>query len=96
MPPPFRYILFDLDNTLIDRVAGVRYLGKTLYESDVLDQTKHSIENAVEIFERIDADGYQPDKLKLFTDLENLPVLSRPVLRSGRSLGSPQLHHAHE
>jgi putative hydrolase of the HAD superfamily len=71
MPPPFRYILFDLDNTLIDRVAGVRYLGKTLYESDVLDQTKHSIENAVEIFERIDADGYQPDKLKLFTDLAN-------------------------
>jgi len=69
MPPPFKYILFDLDNTLINRIAGVRHLGKTLYESDVVDQSKLSIAEAIEIFERLDADGYQPDKLKLFTDL---------------------------
>jgi len=62
----FNYVLFDLDNTLADRVAAVRHLAARLYESDMLDKTAISVEAAIEAFVEFDQDGYSPDKLLFF------------------------------
>ena len=53
MIPPddrFKYALFDLDNTLADRAAAVRHLAAQLYESDLLDKTAISVDEAIEAF----------------------------------------------
>ncbi len=62
----FNYALFDLDNTLADRVLAVRHLAARLYESDVLDKTAISVEVAIEAFVEFDQDGYSLDKVRFF------------------------------
>ncbi len=67
MPEPtFNYVLFDLDNTLADRVLAVRHLAAQLYESDLLDKAAISVDAAIEAFVEFDQDGYAPDKIRFF------------------------------
>ncbi len=65
----FKYALFDLDNTLADRVAAVRHLAAQLYDSDVLDETGISADEAIETFVEFDQDGYAHDKVRFFTQI---------------------------
>ena len=65
----FRYALFDLDNTLADRAAAVRHLAAQLYESDLLDKTAISVDEAIESFVELDQDGYAPDKILFFRQI---------------------------
>ena len=51
MPSPrFRYVLFDLDNTLADRALAVRHLAESLYDSDLIDKGSISLEDATSAF----------------------------------------------
>jgi putative hydrolase of the HAD superfamily len=69
LPTQFKYALFDLDNTLVDRVEAVRQLGAQLYDSDLIDKSAITKQKAAELFTEFDKDGYQPDKLKFFTQV---------------------------
>ncbi len=62
----FKYVLFDLDNTLADRALAVLHLAAQLYESDLVDKSAISVEHAIEAFVEFDQDGYSPDKTKFF------------------------------
>ena len=61
-------ILFDLDNTLIDRNAGfVRFCRELYHTSGVMSQT-HTEEEAVALMVQLDADG-QRSRYDLFNDV---------------------------
>ncbi len=55
-------ILFDFDNTLVDRDMAVRRLGAKFYEHLNLSSDVLGIERFVEEFSRIDRSGTVPDK----------------------------------
>jgi HAD superfamily hydrolase (TIGR01509 family) len=70
MPP--RYVLFDLDQTLVDRQTATRVLAGQLFDSDALHRTSLDRNVAIDDFLRLDNNGYEPDKLRLFTELEKV------------------------
>jgi putative hydrolase of the HAD superfamily len=65
-----KYILFDLDQTLVDRPAATRKLAGKLYDSDAVSPESIDRKAAIDEFIRFDKNGYQPDKVALFTSLE--------------------------
>ena len=69
MTSPFKYVLFDLDNTLINREIGVRHLAENLYKSDLIDKSFIGLTEAIEIFVELDRDGHRPDKHQFFLDV---------------------------
>lgn len=64
------YALFDLDQTLVDRRSATRVLAETLLLSDAVEKDSLNQEWAIDEFLRLDKNGYQPDKVRMFTDLE--------------------------
>ena len=67
--PPYKFALFDLDNTLADREAAVRHLAMQLYKSDLLDQSALSVEEAIDAFVMFDRDGHAQDKALFFSQV---------------------------
>jgi putative hydrolase of the HAD superfamily len=65
-----KFALFDLDQTLCDRLTATRVLAGQLFDSDALNTNRINRDLAIDEFLRLDKNGYEPDKLKLFTNLE--------------------------
>jgi FMN phosphatase YigB (HAD superfamily) len=55
-------VLFDLDNTLVDRDAAVRKLGLTFAGSILTGNPTLSRQDVIDTVMRIDAGGFVPDK----------------------------------
>lgn len=66
----FSFVLFDLDQTLCDRRVATCKLAEMLYHSDASHPKKISLNAAVREFLRLDKNGYEPNKLRLFQELE--------------------------
>ena len=88
----FNYALFDLDNTLADRVVAVRYLAARLYDSDALDKTAISVNEAIDSFVEFDQDGYSPDKVRFFGQVADAwgPMRRSPVELAEWYLAAPR------
>ena len=88
----FKFALFDLDNTLADRVAAVRHLAARLYDSDLLDRSAISIDDAIELFVEFDQDGHAPDKVRFFGQLAGAwdPMTRSPVELAEWYLAAPR------
>ncbi len=67
-----KFALFDLDQTLVDRQAATRTLAGQLFDSDALNQESLDRTAAIDEFLRLDKNGYEPDKIRLFTELEKV------------------------
>ena len=67
---PFKYGLFDLDQTLGDRGKATRVLAGQLYDSDATHPESINRDAAIDEFIRFDKNGYEPDKVALFIALQ--------------------------
>ncbi len=75
----FDAVLFDLDNTVADRVAAVRRLAGKLYDAEAGLRGRLPRDRAIKLFEEIDGDGLVFDKVQLFRDVsEAWGGLSKP------------------
>ena len=66
----FKYVLFDLDQTLCDRGEATRTLAGRLFDSEATYPESINRITAIDEFIRLDKNGYQSDKIELFTELE--------------------------
>ena len=70
MTEDLKFALFDLDQTLCDRQAATRVLAGQLFDSDASNLDSIDRDSAIDEFLRLDQNGYEADKLNLFTNLE--------------------------
>ena len=66
MAGEIKAVLFDLDNTLVDRVAAFRSLIAALWRDEPRLQESSTIDETVELFEEWDADGLTSPKRLIF------------------------------
>lgn len=62
----FEAVLFDLDDTIADRVAAIRRLAGTLYHAEPALHDRLSESEAVKLFEELDNNGQATNKIQLF------------------------------
>ena len=70
----------------------MRHLAARLYDSDLLDRSAISIDDAIELFVEFDQDGHAPDKVRFFGQLADAwgPMRRSPVELDERYLAAPR------
>lgn len=78
-------ILFDLDNTLADRVSAVRRMASALYDAEPAIQAVATREEAIATYVEFDRDGSVADKAAFFRELIDVwgPLTRTPEQLAG-------------